>query len=67
MNSNSASNSSNSNNNLTADDIRNALSDMGVHVYLDTDELNTRLQPGMSKKINRANQMTSRRYGVVTG
>jgi hypothetical protein len=37
-----------------------------VHVYLDTEEVNTKLAPGMSRKINQNNKMKSTGLGVVT-
>jgi hypothetical protein len=36
-----------------------------VHVYLDTDEINTKLAPGMSKKINKNNKINARGQGVI--
>jgi hypothetical protein len=36
-----------------------------VHVYLDTDEINTKLAPGMSKKINKHNKINARGQGVI--
>lgn len=41
------------------------LNNVNVVVYLDTDELNQKLAPGMSKEINRNNQITARRVGVI--
>jgi uncharacterized protein YukE len=36
-----------------------------VHVYVDSDELNTKLAPGMSKKINKNNKMNARGQAVI--
>ncbi|WP_341356641.1 hypothetical protein [Rossellomorea sp. y25] len=36
-----------------------------VHVYLDTDEINTKLAPGISKKINKNNKINARGQGVI--
>lgn len=36
-----------------------------VIVYLDTDEINTKLAPGMSKNINNMNEITTRHSGVI--
>lgn len=36
-----------------------------VHVYLDSDEVNTKLAPGMSRKINQNNKIGARSLGVV--
>lgn len=36
-----------------------------VHVYLDVDEVNTKLAPGMSKKLNQNNKIGARKIGVV--
>ncbi|BCB04738.1 hypothetical protein KH172YL63_28710 [Bacillus sp. KH172YL63] len=36
-----------------------------VHVYVDSDELTTKLAPGMSKKINKNNKINARAQGVV--
>lgn len=36
-----------------------------VHVYLDTDEVNTKLAPGMSKKLNKNNKINARGQGVI--
>jgi uncharacterized protein YukE len=36
-----------------------------VHVYLDTDEINTKLAPGMSKKINKNNKINARGQAVI--
>jgi hypothetical protein len=36
-----------------------------VHVYLDTEEINTKLAPGMSKKINKNNKINARGQGVI--
>jgi phage-related minor tail protein len=36
-----------------------------VHVYLDADELNTKLAPGMSRKLNQNNKIKARGQGVV--
>ncbi|PEZ05594.1 phage tail tape measure protein [Bacillus sp. AFS018417] len=40
--------------------------DVVVHVYLDVDEVNTKLAPGMSQKINQNNKITARSRGVIT-
>jgi phage-related minor tail protein len=36
-----------------------------VHVYLDTEEVTTKLAPGMSKKINKNNKINARSQGVI--
>ncbi|TMU85486.1 hypothetical protein FGG79_09690 [Bacillus sp. BHET2] len=36
-----------------------------VHVYLDADEINTKLAPGMSKKINKNNKVNARGQAVI--
>jgi hypothetical protein len=36
-----------------------------VHVYVDSDELTTKLAPGMSKKINKNNKINARGQGVI--
>ncbi|TYS14271.1 hypothetical protein FZC78_19130 [Rossellomorea vietnamensis] len=36
-----------------------------VHVYLDTEELNTKMAPGMSRKLNQNNKIKARSQGVV--
>nr|WP_223493699.1 hypothetical protein [Sutcliffiella horikoshii] len=36
-----------------------------VHVYLDTDEMNTKLAPGMSRKIQQTNKVKARSQGVI--
>jgi hypothetical protein len=37
-----------------------------VHVYLDTEEVNTKLAPGMSRKISQNNKMKATGLGVLT-
>ncbi|MDZ5606355.1 phage tail tape measure protein [Bacillus pseudomycoides] len=48
-----------------ADTMGGTSGDITVHVYLDTEEVNTRLAPGMSKKINQNNRMSARSQGVI--
>lgn len=36
-----------------------------VHVYLDTDEVSTKLAPGMSKQLNNMNKLNARSQGVI--
>ncbi|MEW8987108.1 MAG: hypothetical protein AB2401_08925, partial [Bacillus sp. (in: firmicutes)] len=40
-------------------------SEVVVHVYLDADEVNTKLAPGMSKQLNNANKVKARSQGVI--
>lgn len=37
-----------------------------VHVYVDTEELNTKMAPGMSRKINQNNKISATGIGVIT-
>lgn len=49
--------------------IKESLQDLSgniaVHVYLDADQVNTKLAPGMSKKLNSSNIMKARSQGVI--
>ncbi|QWH11958.1 phage tail tape measure protein [Bacillus mycoides] len=48
-----------------ADTMPQTNGDIVVHVYLDADEVNTRLAPGMSKQLNQNNRMSARGQGVI--
>lgn len=39
---------------------------INVNVFLDTDQLNTKLAPGMSKQLDQRNQFSARSKGVIT-
>lgn len=42
-----------------------ASGDIAVHVYMDTDEITTKMAPGMSKQLNSNNKMKARQVGVI--
>ncbi|MCR6794681.1 phage tail tape measure protein [Bacillus paranthracis] len=48
-----------------ADTIPQTNGDIVVHVYVDSEELNTRLAPGMSKQLNQNNRISARGQGVI--
>ncbi|MGH0778481.1 phage tail tape measure protein [Bacillus cereus] len=48
-----------------ADTMPQTSGDVVVHVYLDVDEINTRLAPGMSKQLNQNNRISARGQGVI--
>ncbi|KAA0777619.1 phage tail tape measure protein [Bacillus sp. BB51/4] len=48
-----------------ADTMSQSNGDVVVHVYLDVDEVNTRLAPGMSKQLNQNNRISARGQGVI--
>ncbi|WP_131101073.1 phage tail tape measure protein [Bacillus sp. SYJ] len=48
-----------------ADTMPQTNGDIVVHVYVDSEELNTRLAPGMSKQLNQNNRMSARSQGVI--
>ncbi|PEJ99337.1 phage tail tape measure protein [Bacillus wiedmannii] len=48
-----------------ADTMPQSNGDVVVHVYLDVDEVNTRLAPGMSKQLNQNNRISARGQGVI--
>ncbi|MFG6062200.1 hypothetical protein, partial [Salmonella enterica] len=48
-----------------ADTMPQTNGDIVVHVYVDSEELNTRLAPGMSKHINQNNKIGARGQGVI--
>lgn len=48
-----------------ADTMGGSNGDVVVHVYLDADEVNTRLAPGMSKQLNQNNRISARGQGVI--
>ncbi|HGO9409099.1 TPA: phage tail tape measure protein [Bacillus cereus] len=48
-----------------ADTMPQTNGDVVVHVYLDVDEVNTRLAPGMSKQLNQNNRISARGQGVI--
>ncbi|MGE7881695.1 phage tail tape measure protein [Bacillus sp. NPDC094077] len=48
-----------------ADTMPQTNGDIVVHIYLDADEVNARLAPGMSKQLNQNNRMSARSQGVI--
>ncbi|MGM2787511.1 phage tail tape measure protein [Bacillus cereus group sp. Bce018] len=48
-----------------ADTMPQTNGDIVVHVYVDSEELNTRLAPGMSKQLNQNNRISARGQGVI--
>ncbi|EEL77677.1 hypothetical protein bcere0027_9120 [Bacillus cereus AH676] len=48
-----------------ADTMPQTNGDVVVHVYLDADEVNARLAPGMSKQLNQNNRISARGQGVI--
>ncbi|MEF7657901.1 phage tail tape measure protein [Bacillus thuringiensis] len=48
-----------------ADTMPQTNGDIVVHVYVDSEELNARLAPGMSKQLNQNNRISARGQGVV--
>jgi len=48
-----------------ADTMPQTNGDIVVHVYVDSEELNTRLAPGMSKQLNQNNRISARSQGVI--
>ncbi|MCU5687088.1 phage tail tape measure protein [Bacillus cereus] len=48
-----------------ADTMPQTNGDIVVHVYVDSEELNVRLAPGMSKQLNQNNRISARGQGVV--
>ncbi|EDX70457.1 phage protein [Bacillus cereus NVH0597-99] len=48
-----------------ADTMPQTNGDIVVHVYVDSEELNTRLAPGMSKQLNQNNRISARAQGVI--
>ncbi|PFB05008.1 phage tail tape measure protein [Bacillus anthracis] len=48
-----------------ADTMPQTNGDVVVHVYLDADEVNTKLAPGMSKQLNQNNRISARGQGVI--
>ncbi|MFA2831271.1 phage tail tape measure protein [Bacillus paranthracis] len=48
-----------------ADTMPQSNGDVVVHVYLDVDEVNARLAPGMSKQLNQNNRISARGQGVI--
>ncbi|MEI2319022.1 phage tail tape measure protein [Bacillus paramobilis] len=48
-----------------ADTMPQTNGDIVVHVYVDSEELNTRLAPGMSKQLNQNNRISARVQGVI--
>ncbi|MYL56334.1 phage tail tape measure protein [Virgibacillus halodenitrificans] len=42
-----------------------ATGDIAVHVYMDMDEMTTKMAPGMSKQLNSNNKMKARQVGVI--
>jgi hypothetical protein len=48
-----------------ASTIQGTSGEVVVHVYLDTEEVNTKLAPGMSRKINQNNRINARSQAVV--
>ncbi|HDR3483921.1 TPA: phage tail tape measure protein [Bacillus pacificus] len=49
-----------------ADTMTQTNGDVVVHVYLDVDEVNARLAPGMSKQLNQNNRISARGQGVIS-
>ena len=52
--------------NPSIQNIIDAIEGRPVYVYLDTDQMNTKLAPGMSKKIDKNNKISGRRMGVIS-
>ncbi|TDT83160.1 phage-related minor tail protein [Bacillus sp. AG1163] len=48
-----------------ADTMPQSNGDVVVHVYVDSEELNARLAPGMSKQLNQNNRISARGQGVI--
>ncbi|MEK4779826.1 phage tail tape measure protein [Bacillus sp. FSL L8-0199] len=48
-----------------ADTMPQTNGDIVVHVYVDSEELNTKLAPGMSKQLNQNNRISARGQGVI--